>query len=1016
MVELFGCKAVDVSGGRGEKSGENVDIKLWQIDDDINGIEPFGAIEVKKIGGKDARAKAQILAEANRYGNVILTDSITWEFYRAGDSKMYNGFELIKKNGTELSLDETKIDLFIQSIKDFILADPTNIKSSNRLASYMAEYAKTIRVTIRGILQAGSTKPMYNELFALYSKLQQELLPDFSINDFADMYAQTIVYGLFIARYNDKSLSEFSRGEAIANLSQESHLLKQFFQHIANSGTLHPTLNDTIEKLCKLFTIANLPELLDECEAKDTIIHFYEDFLSFYDPVQRKSFGAYYTPVQVVRYMVGMVDKMLVDEFKISGGLSDNSTTEITLKSDPYIVKNKTMYEKTISVPQIAILDPACGTGTFGAEIIRFVKDKYFSGTNAAFYRKWIQDKNGLLSRLIGFEIMMTSYVVAHLKIRRTITETLGCLPDENLPSNIFLTNTLAEPKSVIEKNEQLTMFDFSGAITKEAENADIWKARRPIKVIIGNPPYLAASTNPYDISAYKVETDGKTPFGEKKHWLNDDYVKFIRFAQQHIEKDGKGILAFISNNGYLDNPTFRGMRASLLRTFDKIYILNLHGNSMKKEVAPDGSKDENVFDITVGVAIIIAVKTSKNKDWAKVYYGDLYGLRENKFDLLDSDKVSFDELDLDKKMAYFIPQNYDGKEVYENGVSVYELFPIKVSGIVSGNDGVSFAPTKDELTRRINIVKNALNESIIKELWGKLGDGQSANKIQDDVLSTKGVVTPITLRPFDNHWTYYSGNSCGWIFRPREKKTIGHLLSETITPNGKNIGLVYCRSSIIFLPPFISDNIIASRIFAFSAKCETAYIAPLYISPNELVKEWTPNISNEHLDKLTQNLKEKPAAIEVFDYCYGVLYSPVYREKYNEFLKRDYPKVPIIENEEMFAVYRSAGEDLRKLHLMQTDTKLDLALEPAAASNLNIEAIKYNGGKLQINKDTKITGIPQEVWDYYIGGYQVLDKWFKSHKGEEIDLEKFTHIQKVAGIIARTIKIQEELKACQVR
>lgn len=1012
LIELFGCKAKDFSGGRSSASGENIDIKLWRTEDNINGIEPFAAIEVKKIDGIDTRAKSQILTEAKRYGNVILTDNCKWQFYRAGDTAMYNGFELIKKDGTELKLDETKLDLFIQSIKSFILAEPTNIKSSNKLAQYMAEYARTIRVIIRGILQADSTKPMYNELFALYSKLKQELLPELGINDFADMYAQTIVYGLFVARYNDKTLKTFSRGEAIANLSQESHLLKQFFQHIATSGTLHPTLNDTIEKLCKLFTIANLPELLNQYEKKDTIVHFYEDFLSFYDLAQRKSFGAYYTPVQVVRYMIETVDKVLIDEFSINGGLSNNSTTEIKVKSNPYQdAKKKWQEEKTITVPQVAILDPACGTGTFGAEIIRFIKDKYFSGGNATFYKRWIQDKNGLLSRLIGFEIMMTSYVIAHLKIRRTITETLGQQPDEILPSNIFLTNTLAEPKSLVEKNAQMTLFDFSGAITEEAEQADKWKSRRPIKVIIGNPPYLAASTNPFDISAYKFETDGKTKLNERNpKWLNDDYVKFIRFAEQHIEKDGKGILAFISNNGYLDNPTFRGMRASLLRTFDKIYILNLHGNSNRQETCPDGSKDENVFDIQVGVAIIIGVKTSNSKEWAKVCYGDLYGLREKKFATLDSKNIELKEISIDQNTALFIPQDDGERQEYNNGVFLTDLFNTSSAGMVLGRDNLCVQNEKREIE---NIIKNFQTKTVDElRLQYDLGRDTdwTVKGAKNDIERLDGKITQVAYRVFDNRWTYYTGRQNGFYCRPR-----GEVMRNFASDGKQNIGLCFTRTdksprdySMIFLTDKITESCVLTTQTA-----GIATVAPLYIAPTELIKEWTPNFNKEHYDKLTQNLKAKPSPIEIFDYCYGVLYDPSYREKYNEFLKRDYPRVPIIENETMLAKYKTAGEKLRQLHLMQTQAKLYLTI--TSSDNLKIEAIKYSDGELQINKETKIIGIPQEVWNYYIGGYQVLDKWFKSHKGEELTKDSFEHIQKVAGILAETIKVQEVLGTKEV-
>jgi predicted helicase len=1012
LIESFGCKAMDFSGGRSGSTGENIDIKLWHKDEDIHTTEPFGAIEVKKIGGKDKRAKEQIIIEANRYGNVILTDNTTWEFYHADDNKMYNGFELIKKNNkNELELNETKIELFITSIKDFILTKPVNIKSSNKLAYYMAEYAKTIRATVFNILQANNSKPMYNELFALYSKLKNELLPELTISDFADMYAQTIVYGLFIARYNDKSLSSFSRGEAIENLSKESHLLKQFFQHIATSGNLHPTLNDTIDKLCNLFTITDLPQLLNEYEKKDTIVHFYEDFLSCYDAAQRKNFGAYYTPVQVVRYMVDMVDNILVNDFKINGGLSNNDTVNIKVKCDEYFTKKERKTEKEISVPNVAILDPACGTGTFGAEIIKFIKEKYFSGSNEVFYKDWIQQKDGLLSRLICFEIMMTSYVVTHLKIRRVITETLGKLPDENLPTNIFLTNTLAEPKSIVEKNSQIGLFDFSGAITDEAENADKWKTRRPIKVIIGNPPYLASSTNPYDIAAYKFETDGKTKLNEKNpKWLNDDYVKFIRFAEQHIDNDGKGILAFISNNGYLDNPTFRGMRASLLRSFDRIYILNLHGNSIKQETAPDGSKDENVFDIRIGVAIIIAIKTTQSTEWAKVNYGELYGLREDKFNTLEDKDVQFTEIKPDKKTAIFVPQNNVEKEEYDNGISLVDLFNTYSAGMVLGRDSLCVQNTKQEIQNIIKDFQTIPSEDLrTKYSLGKDTDWTVDGAIKD-IEDRNGKITQIAYRVFDNRWTYYTGKQNGFHCRPR-----GDVMRNFVDTK-ENVGLCFTRtdkSQRKYSMVFLTDKITESCILT-SQTAGIATVVPLYVKTDDMLGDYVPNFNKEELDKLTQNLKDKPQPQEIFDYCYGILYDPNYREKYNEFLKRDYPKVAVIENEKVFSDYSKFGKQLKELHLIKTDAKLDLQIEPNDAKNLQIEFVKYLDEKLFINKQTSINGIPQNVWEYMIGGYQVLDKWFKSHKGELFDFEKFNHIQKVAGILAETIKIQEQLKHLQ--
>ena len=1007
LISSFGCLAHDFSGERSGKTGENVDIKLWHLDEDITRIPPFGAIEVKKIGGEDERARKQILVEAEKYGNVILTDNVVWKFFNK-DKKMYNGFKLLKLNDKkEFELDESKIELFVSSIKDFILSVPNNIKSSNKLANYMAEYAKTIKTIVYNILEADSSKPMYNELYALFSKLKQDLLPELTTEAFSDMYAQTIVYGLFIARYNDKHLETFSRGEAIENLSKESPLLKNFFQHIATSDKLHPTLDETIDKLCYIFSITDLKQLLDKEGTKDVIVHFYEDFLSFYDAEQRKSFGAYYTPVQVVRYIINMVDKALIEDFHIEGGLSNNDTIQIKVKSDPYQTKRKEWKdEKIIDVPKVAILDPACGTGTFGAEIIRFVKDKYFSGTNAVFYKEWLQQENGLMSRLISFEIMMTSYVIAHLKIRRVISETLGDETlDTDLPSNIFLTNTLAEPKSLLEKNNQITFFDFSGAITDEAENADKWKARRPIQVIIGNPPYLASSTTPFDISNYKFETDGKTKLQERNpKWLNDDYVKFINFAEKHIQKDGKGVLAFITNNGYLDNPTFRGMRASLLRTFDKIYIVNLHGNSMKKEVAQDGTKDENVFDIMVGVSIIIGIKTTLNTSFGKLYYSEIYGTRQNKFTKLEKNDILFHPVNIDEKTACFIPQeNENLKTDYDKGISLVELFNIYCAGIVTGRDTLCIQNSKQDIE---GIIKDFQinNEEELREKY-KLGRDTdwSVSGAVKDLNNSETHITPIAYRIFDDRWTCYTGKQNGFYCRPR-----GDVMYNLL--RGNNIALAFTRSdkslrdySMIFV-----TNKITESCFLTTQTSGIATITPLFIESTDLLKK-EPNLNQKFYNILTQNIDQKPTPMQVFDYCYGVLNDLNYRKSYNEFLKRDYPRVPIIENQEMLEKYASAGEKLRKLHLMETPVQKDLGIE-SDNNNLVIEQVKYQNGKVYINKNTAITGLNEGIWNFYIGGYQVLDKWLKSHKGESLDREKFTHIKKIAGIIEETIKIQKSL------
>jgi hypothetical protein len=727
LLTEFGCNARDLSGERSRQAGENIDIKLWRSGVETTETEPFAGVEVKKVGGIDARAKGQIKKEATSFGYAILTDNLGWQFWRAGEDEMYSGVRLIEIIDGQLVLKQENIELFISLVRDFLLQDPAQIKSSNKLAEYMAIHAKTIRTVITGILKEDDNalplvneqqkgKPMFLELHGLFNRIKQDLRPLLNTRKFADMYAQTIVYGLFIARYNDATSTTFNRYEAVGKLQKESLLLNRFFTHITSDGKKHPTLDGVIDKLCALYQTCDISALLGACEKRgDTIVHFYEDFLTFYDPALRKSLGVFYTPHQVVRYMVSMVDKLLVEDFGIEKGLSNNDQIQVSVDSEPYYVgKSKTpRTTREITVPRVAILDPACGTGTFHSQIIKYIKDTYFSGAKSGFYEGYISDENGLLSRMIGFEIMMTSYVVAHLQLRRTIEETLGKPPKTQTPTNIYLTNTLAPPNKTLESDGQLTLFDdFSGAITKEAHNADTWKSRRPIKVIIGNPPYLMASTNPFDISAYRYETDGKTALQERNSkMLGDDYVKFFRFSEQIINNNNEGVLAFVSNNGFIDSPTFRGMRASLLRSFDKIYIINLHGSADKKEVAPDGGKDENIFDIMRGVSLFIAAKTTSDSAWAKVYYCDLRGTRKSKFETLQNDDLHFIELIPDPKMAYLIPFGSDDTIVYEKGVGIAELFTAMSTGVKSGNDTVAIAPSRDELTHRINIIKNATEE-----------------------------------------------------------------------------------------------------------------------------------------------------------------------------------------------------------------------------------------------------------------------------------------------------------------
>lgn len=405
------------------------------------------------------------------------------------------------------------------------------------------------------------------------------------------------------------------------------------------------------------------------------------------------------------------------------------------------------------------------------------------------------------------------------------------------------------------------------------------------------------------------------------------------------------------------------------------------------------------------------------------MYYTDLWGTRKHKLNTLEKGDLQFTELNMDSKMAYFIPFGNDNKKYYDEGISISELFPTKVTGIVSGRDNVAIAPTRNELVKRMDIVKHANDDKEILNLWGKFSRGQSAEKIKNDVLSD-GTITQISYRPFDLRWTYYSGNSCGWVLWPRKKNTMGHLLANPTTPIGQNIGLIFCKTSREFFSPFVTKNITAHRLF--SAQCEITYIAPLYLLSNENSSDekWEKNIDNEIYNNLTQYLDEKPSPLDVFDYIYGILHDPVYKKQYEEYLCRDFPRVPIINDKtvekeegafyvskELYHEYLVIGSKLRKLHLMEIKSSVELTLEPNTPENMEIKDIKYKNEVLQLNKNKQIFGISKEVWNYQIGGYKVLDKWFKEHKGEELTIDTFTHIENIVGLLEETINLKEHLR-----
>lgn len=646
---------------------------------------PIGFIEAKDIGDKDldGAKKTGNKEQFDRYkaslSNLIFTDYLDFHLYHDGQftTKIAIG-ELTDKGIKPLP---ENFAAFENLIKNFCIHIGQTIKSSKKLAEMMAGKAILLADVIEKALTSDETNQEDSTLKDQMNAFKQILIHDITPKGFADVYAQTIAYGLFAARLHDPTLDTFNRQEAAELIPKSNPFLRKLFSYIAG-----PDIDDRIkwivDSLADIFLACNVEEILKNygksIKMEDPIIHFYETFLSEYDPKLRKARGVWYTPHPVVYFIVLAIDYILKTEFNLPQGLADNSKTKIKVN-----IQGKSVEQE---VHKVQFLDPATGTATFLAELIKRIY-KSFEGQQG-IWSDYVEKH--LIPRLHGFEILMASYAMAHLKLDLLLKET-GYKPTKEQRLRIYLTNSL-------EESHPDTGTLFATWLSTEANEANHVKRDTPVMVITGNPPYSGESANQGEwimklMEDYKKEPGGKEKLKEKNpKWINDDYVKFIRYGQYFIEKNGSGILAFINPHGFLDNPTFRGMRWNLLKTYDKIYTIDLHGNSKKKETAPDGSKDENVFDIMQGVSINIFVKTGKKKpnELGKVFHFDLFGKREYKYDVLTENSfetIAYKELPNVAPNYFFVSKDFEALKEYEDGFSIAELFLEQSMGITSGND-----------------------------------------------------------------------------------------------------------------------------------------------------------------------------------------------------------------------------------------------------------------------------------------------------------------------------------------
>jgi predicted helicase len=756
------------------------------------GALEIGHLEAKDIGIslKSLEKKNQMQRYFNALGNLILTDHLEFRWYVGGELRLAASIATFDKQ-KKIKADADGIAQVDQLLRQFLLTKVVQVTTPKALAKRMAALAQLIRDAINTALNDSDRGGMLRQQLESFRLV---LIRDLTGEQFADMYAQTICYGLFAARCNTDQVSSFSRETAGFRLPKTNPFLRGIFNQIAGSE-LDDRIVWAVDTLATILQQTDMSAILSDFgkrdRREDPVVHFYETFLAEYDPKMRESRGVYYTPEPVVGYIVRSVDYILKEKFGIKKGLADSTKIlppTVATNSPPSVPPLKGGSKDSSSSPlkgggkdsssppsqggvrggsepmhKVLILDPAVGTGTFMHRVIEHIYEGFKN--QKGMWSGYVSQH--LLPRLFGFELLMAPYTVAHMKLGLQLQETgYDFSSEERL--RIYLTNTLQE-------GFQIPAADgFMNRIRDEAEAAKGVKQDTPVMVILGNPPYSYESmnTDPWIVNLVKdyYHVDGK-PLGERNpKGLLDDYVKFIRFAQHRVAETGYGVVALITNHGYLDNPTFRGMRQNLMQTFDEIYVLDLHGNSKKKEVCPDGSPDQNVFDIQQGVAIAFFIKyQDSQQDLAKVYYADLWGVREvkenkelvgGKYHWLDENEISSTEwkvINPESEFYLFKSCDFDLRSEYYQGASVTDIFLITSNGVKTNRDKLLIDCSQINLTKRIEDLAGYEYEDIqIKNMY-ELEDSPYWNtkreRMKIRVIEWRSNITKCLYRPFDYRW-----------------------------------------------------------------------------------------------------------------------------------------------------------------------------------------------------------------------------------------------------------------------
>lgn len=996
---------------------------------------PIGYIEAKDIDIdlKSKQYREQFDRYRNALDNLIITDYLTFDFYREGE--LITSVRIGEVRNNAIASIDDNFDKFTQLIQDFCSYKGQTIRSAKRLAQLMAAKARLLASSLRNAIEQDEKEKKTSELSAQLDAFKRVLIDTITPKEFADIYAQTIAYGMFAARLHDESLDTFSRMEAASLIPHSNPFLRKMFQKIATFD-LDTRIAWIVDALADVFKHTDVSAILKNfgksTQQHDPIIHFYETFLAEYDPKLRKARGVWYTPEPVVNFIVRAVDDILKQDFGIKDGLASRETIQVEQaieQSRDKRTKDGTKKElKTYH--KVQILDPATGNGTFLSEVIKQIYTRF--DNNKGMWNGYVSQH--LIPRLNGFELLMASYAMAHLKMDLLLEET-GYKAQDKQRFNIFLTNSLEESHP-----DMGTL--FASWLSDEANAANKVKRDTPVMCVIGNPPYNINSNNKGKwilnlIDSYKIDLN------ERKINLDDDYIKFIRYGQYFVDKNENGVLAYITNNSFIDGITHRQMRKSLLTSFDTLYILDLHGSAMKKEVALDGTPDQNVFDIMQGVSINIFIKTGKKKknEFGTILHYDLYGERDYKYDELIANKLNTIKWNKVKPISpyyFFKPVDFTNQDSYIQGFSVNNLFHTRVSGFQTKRDKITIHFSKNNLRYVRSIFSKEIEE--IRKSLNLPNDGRdwTIAWAKNDLLNNNPEEIEVMYRPFDNRYTYYTGKSKGFVAYPRAD------IFKHLNGDEDNISLITCRQ----LSTFDFQHIFVSRLISdmcniSSQTKETGYIFPLYLypdpnNPNAFEGDVRrPNLNMEIVEQIEKKLNycfvEDDNLVvdlaegcdgtfyptDLLDYIYAVLHSPEYRETYKEFLKTDFPRIPYPKSAEKFDQLVELGSQIRMLHLMDTKGTSNVTY-PNEGSNIVQRSIGKNDfelvdkenqiGRVWINDEQYFDNVPMVAWEFYIGGYQPAQKWLKDRKERELSFDDIEHYQNIIHALVETDRIMKEI------